>query len=150
MLQYNIWLIFWPFWKTSNFKPDNMNKRLFVAGLPFSTSAEELRDLFAQVGTVVASNIIKDRETDRSKGFGFVEMETSEEASAAIAKFSDSDFGGRKLIVAEAKPKEEKRDRFQDGGFGKRDNFGRREGGRGNFGRSGKGGHRPGRGRFAR
>ena len=139
------------------FKLDNMNKRLFVAGLPFSSTQDELRDLFASVGNVVSTSIITDRETGRSKGFGFVEMETSEEASSAIAKLNDTDFGGRKLIVAEAKPMEERRDRPQgggfggrSGGFGKREDFGRREGGRGNFGRSGKIGHRPGRGGFSR
>jgi len=127
-----------------------MNKRLFVAGLPFTTTSEELRDLFSGIGAVVAANVIQDRDTGRSKGFGFVEMETPEEASAAIAKLNDTDFGGRKLIVAEAKPKEERRDGPQRGGFGRREDFGRREGGRGSFGRDGNGGHRPGRGRFSR
>jgi RNA recognition motif-containing protein len=128
-----------------------MNKRLFVAGLPFTTTEDELRDLFAGAGVVVSVNIINDRDTGRSKGFGFVEMETVEEAETAISKFNDAEFGGRKLVVAEAKPPEEKRDRPQrSGGFGKRESFGRREGGRGNFGRTGGGGHRPGRGRFSR
>ena len=128
-----------------------MNKRLFVAGLPFSSTGDELKDLFSAAGSVTSATIINDRETGRSKGFGFVEMETIEEAEAAIKKLNDTDFGGRKLIVAEAKPMEERRDRPQgSGGFGKRGEFGRREGGRGNFGRDGGSGHRPGRGRFSR
>jgi RNA recognition motif-containing protein len=128
-----------------------MNKRLFVAGLPFSTTEDELKTLFADVGVVVSVKIIMDRETGNSKGFGFVEMETPEESSAAIAKLNDMEFGGRKLVVAEAKPMEERNDRPQrSGGFGRRESFGRREGGRGNFGRNGKDGHRPGRGGFSR
>jgi cold-inducible RNA-binding protein len=128
-----------------------MNKRLFVAGLPFTTTDEELKTLFEGVGVVVSSKIIIDRETGRSKGFGFVEMNTPEEASTAITKLNETDFGGRKLIVAEAKPMEEGRGRPQSGGFGKREDFGRREGGRGAFGRNdSKSGHRPGRGRFTR
>jgi RNA recognition motif-containing protein len=128
-----------------------MNKRLFVAGLPFTTTQDELRDLFAGVGTVVSVTIINDRDTGKSKGFGFVEMDTPEEADAAKNKFNDSDFGGRKLVVADARPMEERNDRpARSGGFGKRDDFGRREGGRGNFGRNGNDGHRPGRGSFSR
>lgn len=122
-----------------------MNKRLFVAGLPFTTKDDELKNLFQEVGNVVSAVIISDRETGRSKGFGFVEFETEEEAGNAIAKFNDFEFGGRKLIVTEAKPREERtqtggRDRFRErsGGFrGQRRSFGeRREGGRGNFGRN--------------
>lgn len=136
-----------------------MNKRLFVAGLPFSSTQDDLKSLFSGVGSVVSAAIINDRETGRSKGFGFVEMETLEEADAAIKKFNGSDFGGRKLIVAEAKPMEQKSGRSERRGgfgggkndFGKRENFGRREGGRGKFGRDARGGgHRPGRGRFSR
>ncbi|HJY99064.1 MAG TPA: RNA-binding protein [Patescibacteria group bacterium] len=112
-----------------------MNKRLFVAGLPFTTTEEELRNLFTEVGVVVSVKIITDRETGRSKGFGFVEMETPEEATGAIAKLNDTDFGGRKLVVAEAKPMEE-RPRREFGGGQK--TFGRREGGRGSFGRDGR------------
>lgn len=97
--------------------------------------------------------VIKDRDTGRSKGFGFVEMETEEEAKAAIEKFNDSEFGGRKLIVSVARPREEgpRKEGGYKGGFhqraggfrGQRRSFGqRREGGRGNFGRDGRGGGR--------
>ncbi len=133
-----------------------MNKRIFVAGLPFTTTQDELKDLFAGIGIVVSATIINDRDTGRSKGFGFVEMETPEVAETAIKQLHDTEFGGRKLIVVEAKPQEVRQDRPQrggyggKGGFGRKENFGRREGGRGSFGRTGGGGHRPGRGRFSR
>ena len=137
--------------KTSDFKLEHMNKRLFVAGLPFSTTEDELKDLFSAAGNVTSATIINDRETCRPKGFGFVEMETTEEAEAAIKKISNTDFDGRKLIVAEAKPMEDRRGGSQrGGGFGKRRGFGRREGGRGNYGRDGRGSHRLEKGRFSR
>lgn len=85
-----------------------MNKRLFVAGLPFSTTSDELKSLFAEFGSVVSAVVITDRETGRSKGFGFVEMETEEASQGAISKLNGSDFGGRKLIVNEAKPREDR------------------------------------------
>ena len=134
-----------------------MNKRLFVAGLPFSTTSDELKSLFAGHGNVVSADVITDRISGRSKGFGFVEMETEEEAQNAISKLDGSEFGGRKLIVNEAKPKED-RPRENRGGYhqrsggfrGPRKSFGeRREGGRGGFGggrgNSGRGGFRGGR-----
>lgn len=110
---------------------------MFVAGLPFSTTSEELKSLFEQVGVVVSTNIIIDRETNRSRGFGFVEMENAEMALAAIEKFNNSDYGGRKIIVNIAKPQEKREFTRNDnrGGFGNKKPFGRREGGRGNFGR---------------
>ncbi|KKS16102.1 MAG: RNP-1 like protein RNA-binding protein [Candidatus Woesebacteria bacterium GW2011_GWA1_41_7] len=127
-----------------------MNKRLFVAGLPFTTTQDELKNLFADAGTVVSAAVIQDRMTGKSKGFGFVEMETIEEATKAVSTLNDSEFGGRKLIVAEAKPMEDRsegRRNFGDrphGGFrSERPSFGkRREGGRGKFGRGERnGGH---------
>ena len=122
-----------------------MNKRLFVAGLPFTTTEDELRELFSSVGTVVSSKIIMDRETRKSKGFGFVEMDSVEGVAEAKNKLHDSDFGGRKIVVNDAKPMEPKTDRFERrGGFGfkkgspQRRTYGeRREGGRGDFGRRG-------------
>lgn len=126
-----------------------MNKRLFVAGLPYSTTSEELKNLFAVFGTVVSAMVITDRDSGRSKGFGFVEMETDEEAQNSITKLHGSDFEGRKLIVSIAKPREEKQRSFnrRSGPFGgQKRSFGRREGGRGNFGRSsGHDGFRSGR-----
>lgn len=123
-----------------------MNKRLFVAGLPFSTTEDELRNHFQSVGNVVSATVITDRMSGRSKGFGFVEMETEEAAENAIAKLNETDFGGRKLVVSEAKPREERpRPSYSGGGYGDRSrggfsgqrrSFGRgHEGGRSNFGR---------------
>jgi RNA recognition motif-containing protein len=111
-----------------------MNKRLFVAGLPFSTTEEELKTFFTEIGAVVSVKIITDKETGHSRGFGFVEMSTPEEVTTAIAKFNGTDYDGRKLVVSEARPMEK---RNYEGGFrqGGRNFFsGRREGGRGSFG----------------
>ena len=81
-----------------------MASKLFVGGLPFSTSDEELNELFAAHGTVVSAKVIMDRDTNRSKGFGFVEFESEEEAKAAIAALNESELGGRKITVNEARP----------------------------------------------
>src|SRR5262245_34883551 len=80
-----------------------MTKKIFVGNLSFQTTESDLNDLFSQVGNVESVSIITDRMTGRSKGFGFVEME-SEPAENAIAKFNGADFGGRKLTVNEARP----------------------------------------------
>lgn len=82
-----------------------MNKKLFVGGLPYATTDEELKTLFAQAGNVISAAIVMDRMTGRSKGFGFVEMETDEEATKAIEMLNGTDFGGRSLAVNEARPK---------------------------------------------
>lgn len=115
-----------------------MNKRLFVAGLPFETTEAELRTLFSQAGVVVSATIIIDKFSGRSKGFGFVEMETAEEASKAITTLNESEFGGRRLVVAEAKPQEKREFSGNDrrGGFG----GGRGGDSRGGFGRDRRGG----------
>lgn len=111
-----------------------MDKRLFVAGIPFAFDDAGLRDLFVKFGTVESANVITDRETGRSKGFGFVEMSTAEEAQAAIAALNDSEVDGRKIVVNVARPREERpRDNFRRGGsFGGGGNFrGGDRGGRG-------------------
>jgi RNA recognition motif-containing protein len=82
-----------------------MNKKLFVGGLPYATTDDELRTHFAQAGNVLSAQIVMDRMTGRSKGFGFVEMETDDEAQKAIEMFNGTDFGGRSLAVNEARPK---------------------------------------------
>lgn len=84
-----------------------MAKKLFVGGLPYSTTEDELRDLFTPFGTVESVAIITDRQTGRSKGFGFVEMPDAD-ADAAVEKLHGSDFGGRALTVNEARPREER------------------------------------------
>jgi RNA recognition motif-containing protein len=85
-----------------------MAKRLFVGGLPFTTTEPELQDLFSKAGKIVSVKIITDKYTGRSKGFGFVEFETEEEAAKAIEMFNQSDLGGRKIAVNEARPMEER------------------------------------------
>ena len=92
----------------------NSNK-LYVGGLPYATTEDELEDLFSAHGTVESARVITDRMTGRSKGFGFVEMGNQEEAEAAIAKLNDSDLEGRTLTVNVAKPREK---RESGGGYG--------------------------------
>ena len=82
-----------------------MNKKLYVGGLPYSVSDQELRDLFTAHGTVESANVVTDRYTSRSRGFGFVEMSTQEEAEKAIAELNNSQLEGRNLTVNIAKPK---------------------------------------------
>ncbi len=94
----------------------NSNK-LYVGGLPYSTTENELEDLFAEHGTVESVRVITDRMTGRSKGFGFVEMGSQAEAEAAIEKLNDSELGGRTLVVNEARPREN-RGSFGGGGGG--------------------------------
>ena len=80
--------------------------KLYVGNLAFETSSNDLQTLFAQAGTVESVSLIEDRETGRSRGFGFVEMSTKEEGDAAVAQFNGKDLGGRTLKVNEAKPRE--------------------------------------------
>ncbi len=113
-----------------------MTMKLYVGNLAFQTTSEDLQQLFAQAGTVQSAAVVEDRETGRSRGFGFVEMSSKEEGEAAIAQFNGKDFGGRNLNVNEAKPRE-------DRGGGGRGGFG---GGGGNRGGGGGGGGRGGYG----
>lgn len=83
-----------------------MSMKLYVGNLSFDTSSNELQTLFGQAGTVESVSLIEDRETGRSRGFGFVEMSTSEEGAAAIQKFDGQEVGGRALKVNAAKPRE--------------------------------------------
>ncbi len=105
-----------------------MGKKLYVGNLPFSINDKSLSEKFASVGKVDSAKVITDRETGRSKGFGFVEMSTDDEAQAAISKFHGTDFEGRPMTVNEAKPMAPREDRGFGGGRG-----GDR-GGRGGFG----------------
>lgn len=81
-----------------------MGKKLYVGNLPFSATEQELSEAFARCGTVESVKIITDRDTGRSKGFGFVEMATDEQAADAIAKLNGADYAGRSMTVNEAKP----------------------------------------------
>jgi RNA recognition motif-containing protein len=85
-----------------------MSTKLYVGNLSFETTSNELQTLFAQAGTVESVSLIEDRETGRSRGFGFVEMQTKEEGAAAIQQFNGKDVGGRALKVNEAKPREDR------------------------------------------
>src|SRR5438874_895578 len=82
----------------------HMGKKLYVGNLPFNTTDESLQEIFAQAGSVQSAKIITDRDTGRSKGFGFVEMATDQEAADAIQKFNGAEYGGRNMTVAEARP----------------------------------------------
>ena len=99
-----------------------MAKRLYVGNLRYSVTSESLEELFAEFGPVTSAQVIQDRETGRSKGFGFVEMQEASDADAAIEALNEKEHEGRPLTVNEARPREERRG---GGGGG-----GRRGGGR--------------------
>src|SRR5437867_1593628 len=96
----------------------SMSKNIYVGNLPFTTTADDLRQAFETYGTVNSAEVITDRETGRSRGFGFVEMADASQADAAIAALSGSDMGGRTLTVNEARPREERPPRSGGGGYG--------------------------------
>lgn len=99
-----------------------MASKLYVGGLPYSTTDQELQDLFAAHGTVTSAVVINDRDSGRSKGFGFVEFDSAEEAQSAIKALDGSELGGRKIVVNEARPREE---RPAGGSFRTNGNFNR-------------------------
>ncbi len=109
--------------------------KLYVGNLSFNTSTQALEQLFAEIGTVESTNIIEDRETGRSRGFGFVEMSSKEDGEKAIATLNGKEVDGRELKVNEAKPQENR----GGGGYG---------GGRGGYGGGGYGGGRGGNNRW--
>lgn len=101
-----------------------MSKRLYVGNLPYQTTDADLRDAFSQAGTVESATVIMDKMSGRSKGFGFVEMSDDDGANKAIEMFNGKDFGGRNVVVNEARPMEPRAPR--QGGFGGgrgRDNY---------------------------
>src|SRR5246500_4481769 len=114
-----------------------MGKKLYVGNLPFSADGASLEHIFTQAGKVESAKIITDRDTGRSKGFGFVEMSTDAEAADAIAKFNGADCEGRSITVNEARPMEKRAG--GGGGFGGGGGRGGDRGGRG-FGGGGGGG----------
>ncbi len=97
-----------------------MATKLFVS-LAYSVTDDELRDFFAEVGTVESARVIMDRETNRSKGFGFVEMSSDAEAKAAIDKLNGRELSGRTVSVSEARPRENRENRSFNGGGGGND-----------------------------
>lgn len=119
-----------------------MAMKLYVGNLSFQTSSEELQQLFAQAGTVESATVVEDRDTGRSRGFGFVEMASKEEGEKAIQQFNGTDLNGRNLTVNEARPREDRGNR--GGGGGGRGGYGGNRGG-GGGGRGGYGGGGGGR-----
>jgi RNA recognition motif-containing protein len=116
-----------------------MGKKIYVGNLSYSITNDSLAEKFGEYGTVESAKVITDRDTNRSKGFAFVEMSTDDEAAEAIAKLHGTEFGGRQMNVSEAKPQEAR----TGGGAGGRGGFGGGAGGsRGGFGggRDGGGG----------
>ena len=111
-----------------------MSTKLYVGNLSFKTTSQELQQLFSQAGTVESASVVEDRDTGRSRGFGFVEMATPEEATSAIEQFNGKDLGGRALKVNEAQPRENR------GGGGGGRGFGNNRGG--GYGGGGNGGGR--------
>ena len=108
-----------------------METKLYVGNLSFSTSEEDLRELFTQAGTVKSATLIKDRDTGRSRGFAFVEMETEEEAQKAITMFHDQEYQARALTVNIARPREDRPRTGGGGGFRGGERGGRRRAGGG-------------------
>ncbi|MBK7598601.1 MAG: RNA-binding protein [Acidobacteria bacterium] len=95
-----------------------MSMKLYVGNLSFETSSSDLETLFTQMGTVESASVVEDRDTGRSRGFGFVEMSSKEEGNAAISEFNGKEVNGRSLTVNEAKPRENRAGGGAGGGFG--------------------------------
>lgn len=116
---------------------------IYIGNLSYRSSEGELRELFEKFGEVQSASIVKDRDTNRSKGFGFVEMPNAEDAKKAIEALNDKEIGGRPLRVNEARPREERPQRSGGGfGGGRRDGGFSRGGRSGGFGGEGRGGDR--------
>ena len=114
-----------------------MGNRLYVANLSYQTSESELEEIFQQCGAVSSVQIVMDRDTNRSRGFGFITMGSDAEAQTAIERLNGQDLGGRQLRVSEARPREERppqQKRSFGGGGGDRGDRGDRGGGRGDRG----------------
>jgi RNA recognition motif-containing protein len=120
-----------------------MAKKLYVGNLSYDTNDSDLQQLFAEYGTVQSAQVIMDRDTGRSKGFGFVEMGSDQEAQAAINGLNGKEAGGRSLTVNEARPREDRGG--GRGGYGGGGGGGRSSGGGGGGGRGGRGGYGGGR-----
>src|SRR5437868_1499294 len=113
-----------------------MATKLYVGNLSFQTTSEDLKQHFSQAGNVESASVVEDRMTGRSRGFGFVEMSTAEEAAAAIEQFNGKDFSGRNLTVNEARPRTDR----PGGGGGYGGGGGGNRGGGGGYGGGGGGG----------
>jgi RNA recognition motif-containing protein len=102
-----------------------MAKRLFVGGLPYTTTSDELKELFSKIGEVITADVITDKFTSQGKGFAFVEFADDANADKAIKELNGTEYNGRKLVVNEARPREER----SSGGYGNRGGGGDRGGG---------------------
>src|SRR4051812_16050100 len=118
-----------------------MSTKLYVGNLSFRVSSEDLQEHFSKAGAVESAKVIEDRDTGRSRGFGFVEMANSDDAAAAIEQFNGEEYDGRNLVVNEARPRED-----GGGGGGRGGNRGGGGGGRGGYGGGGGGGRGGNRG----
>lgn len=100
---------------------------IFIAGLSYATTEADLSDLFQEYGEISSAKVITDRQTGRSKGYGFVEMEDTEAANKAISELNEAEFDGRKIAVSEAKPREPRQERSysnnRGGGYGNRSRY---------------------------
>jgi RNA recognition motif-containing protein len=123
-----------------------VGKKLYVGNLPYTVSDSDLQNIFSQHGTVQSAQVIIDRDTGRSKGFGFVEMGSDDEAQAAISAMNGQEVNGRALTVNEARPREDRGGGGGGGGGGR--GFGGGGGGRGGGGGGRGGGGGGGRGRY--
>ncbi len=111
-----------------------MAKKLFVGGLPWATTSDDLKDLFSQAGTVSSATVMVDKMTGRSRGFGFVEFDNDAEAESAVSMLNGKEYNGRNLVVNEARPMTDRPKRdfgggrggsggHHGGGYGSRDNY---------------------------
>ena len=123
-----------------------MGNKLYVGNLPYSFRDSDMEQAFAQYGTVTSAKVMMERDTGRSKGFGFVEMGSPAEAQAAIEGMNGQQIGGRGLVVNEARPMEPRGPRSGGGGFGGGGGGGGFGGGGGGYGGGGGGGRREGGG----
>jgi RNA recognition motif-containing protein len=123
-----------------------VGKKLYVGNLSYTMDSSQLQELFSQYGTVQSAQVISDRDTGRSKGFGFVEMSSDQEAQAAISGLHGQQHGGRPLTVNEARPREDRGGGGGGGGGGRGYGGGGGGGGRGGYGGGGGGGGRGGYG----
>lgn len=131
-----------------------MGKNIYVGNLPYNATSDDLVELFASFGTVIRGQVVIDKFTNRSRGFGFIEMNSDEEADAAISGLNGSPYGGRPLTVNEARPRDERGPRPDGGGgyggggggYGGGGDYGGDRGGRSDYGGRGQGGGRGGYG----
>ncbi|MBT5621484.1 MAG: RNA-binding protein [Verrucomicrobia bacterium] len=123
-----------------------MGNKIFVGGLNWDATDDDLRESFGECGTITDAVVVNDRDTGRSRGFGFVTYSSDEEAKAAVEKFDGQDFMGRKLTVNEARQREERGDGGGGGGRGGGGGYRGGGGGGGGGGRGGGGGYRGGSG----